>query len=106
MALDAATLDAIREWVGSTPDDNTVESTYQRTGVGTVARAALAILRKRRADLLAQPAEWDLDGDYGQKTGKNLDELNAQIAALEAITGAAGAGTMTTSQLVRPDRTR
>jgi hypothetical protein len=106
VALDAATLDAIREWVGSTPDDTTVESTYQRTGVGTVERAALAILRKRRADMVASPAEWDLTGDYSQKTGKNLDELDKLIAALEGITGAAGAGTMTTSQLVRPDRAR
>lgn len=104
MAVDAATIDAIREWVGSAPDDNTVESTYNRTG--TVELAALRILRQRRADLLAQPAEWDLDGDYGQRVGKNLDELAAQIAALEAITGAAGAGSMVTSQLVRPDRTR
>ena len=104
VALDAATIDAIREWVGSAPDDNTVESTYQRTG--TVELAALRILRQRRADLISSPAEWDLDGDYGQKTTANLAALDAQIAALEAITGAAGAGTMVTSQLVRPDRTR
>lgn len=107
MALDAAILDQVRDWVGSTPDDATIEARYNQSAGDEhpVEATALAILRRRRADMVASPAEWRLDGDYQQKTEANIAALDAQIADLERIV-ATGGGMVTTSQLVRCDTGR
>jgi hypothetical protein len=87
VALDATTLAQIRDWVGSTPDDDTIEATFGRADTGTADLTALAILKKRRADLLANPTAFELVGDYREDRGKNLEALNAQIAELAALCG-------------------
>lgn len=100
--MDAAILGQIRDWVGSQPDDATVESFYSRLGNGTVETAALSILRQRRADLEANPETFNVQGDYSQSTGKNLDSLNSRIGQLEALTGYGG-DVLTTGVLARCD---
>lgn len=90
MALDATTLARIREHVGSTPDDTTVEAVYGLDGNGTVETTALSILRTRYADLVAKAAEFNVEGDYSQNAGKNIDALAAKIAELEQLVGSTG----------------
>lgn len=105
MALDPATLAAIREWTGSTPDDAALETAYTLKG-NSVEGAALSVLRTRRSDLLTGAVSWGLDGDYREDRAKNLEALDADIARLEGLTGTPGGRTMTTSQLVRCDQRR
>lgn len=102
MALDAATLNGVRRWVGSSPDDTTIEATYAIAGLGTIEATALSILQTRLADLEGNPAEFEVVGDYRQATSKNIDALRARIADLEALCGAGGS-VVSTGRLVRCD---
>lgn len=103
MALDAAVLAQIRDWVGSTPDDDTVEAVFNRDDVGTVNLAALAILRQRRADLENGPDSFEVVGDYKETTiGKAFESLSNRIAELETLTGASTQA-LTAGQLYRTD---
>ncbi len=103
--MDPDVLAAIREWVGSTPDDAAVETVYLRTG--TVEAAALSILRTRRADLVTGPVSWAVEGDYREDRSKNLDALDRLIARLEGEAVIVDPATaMTTSQLTRCDQVR
>lgn len=71
---------------------------------------ALEILRQRRADFTNEPASLALDGDFTAGTAKNLEQLDAEIAALERICDTKATGiasdTLTVGQLSRPDRHR
>lgn len=101
MALDAAVLAQIRDWIGSTPDDDAVEATFNRDDLGTVNLTALAILRQRRADLENGPDSFEVVGDYKETTiGKAFESLNTRIAELEAVTGT-GSSMLTAGQLRR-----
>lgn len=72
-----------REWVGSQPDDATL--TAEIAAWGGALRASLAILRARRADLIASPAKWAVVDDYSQDVGDNLAALADQISRLEPL---------------------
>jgi hypothetical protein len=101
VALDADVLEQIRDHVGSTPDDDTVETAYNRfTGEHVIEQTALSILQRRLADFEADYAEFQLDGDAKWNAGKNIEALTKKIAALEAVCGT-GASTLTTGRLVR-----
>lgn len=84
----SADVEAVREWVGSDPDATTVQATLTRHD-GDAHRAALAILRQRRADVAAAPERWDIDGDGSEQQGKaaTLTALDRDIARLERLTG-------------------
>jgi hypothetical protein len=82
-------IDDVRDWTGSTPDDDAIRSALDRTGQDA-PKAALAILRRRRADMIANPAKWAVDGDYSQGQEKyQLEALDATIHTLEVVTGEA-----------------
>jgi len=102
---------AVREWVGSDPDDDTVEAELDRwvDDPHPVERAALAILRVRLADVLAGPAKWAEGQDYSEDWSSNLKLLQGRVARLEGIVGAdadLAAPTVAVGQLVRPERDR
>ncbi len=80
-------IEAVRDWVGSKPDDPAVNAILARFDgqSHTVERAALSILLRREAD--GGPAKWSVDGDYSQDASANLKALQARIARLRAITG-------------------
>lgn len=73
---------AVREWVGSLPEDGDIEDALVRHD-DDAKRAALAILRVRRADLVASAAKWAVDGDYSQDATANIKALDAVIGRLE-----------------------
>lgn len=100
MALDAGVLAQIRDHVGSTPDDATIEATFLRDDIGTADLAALSILRRRLADFEATHETYNVQGDTSWSTGKNIDALRSKIAALETVTGT-GSSVLTKGQLVR-----
>ncbi len=75
-----AKIDQVREHVGSTPDDIAIEDALDRTE-GSPLRAALRVLRLRRADLIAGPGRLSVDQDYSREITKTqLDALDRQIA--------------------------
>ncbi len=75
----------VREWVGSSPDDPEVYAALDRYD-DDANRAALAILRSRRADMVTQAAKWAVSGDYSQDATANIKALDAHIARLERVT--------------------
>lgn len=76
----------VREWVGSTPSDSDLIATIGLHD-GNPQRAALAILRVRRADLTAAAMQFAVAGDYSQDTTANLKALDALIGRLERELG-------------------
>jgi hypothetical protein len=81
MAITAEQLAEVRDWVGSTPDDGEVGDTFD--ALGSVRDTIRRILRRRRADLIANPAQFSVPGEYSQNTGDNLKYLDALIASLD-----------------------
>lgn len=71
----------IREWVGSTPDDATVEATFD--ALGGVRDTIRRILRMRRADMIANPSQFAIPGEYSQSTVQNLKSIDELLAELE-----------------------
>ena len=84
MALAAGVLEDIRQWVGSNPADSVLETKYLR--LGTVEAVALQVLRARLADMVADPARFQVDGDASWSFERNMSELRKSITQLEALT--------------------
>lgn len=78
-------LQSAREWVGSTPCDSDVLEAIDTHG--DPLRAALSILRMRRADLTAAAMKFAVAGDYSQDTTANLKALDDLIRRLERDLG-------------------
>jgi hypothetical protein len=75
-----AKIDEVREHVGSTPDELAIIDALDRSE-DNVLRAALRILRIRRADLISGPGRLSVDQDYSREITKTqLDALDRQIA--------------------------
>lgn len=72
--------DVVRDWIGTTPADDVVAATLARSG-NDPHRAALSILRRRRADLIQSMRRIDIDQDYSE----TAHDLRAQIAALDPV---------------------
>ena len=100
--MSATDLDVAREWVGSEPCDGEVLDAIE-IHLGP-HRAALAILRARRADMVAAAARWAVSGDYSQDTTANIKALDDHIARLEAVCGEATSAlpTLTSAPIVGP----
>ncbi len=83
-------LDDVRDHVGNQPDDATVLDFLDRYAAVTepAARAALSILRRRRANLDADRS-FAVAGDasWGAVSVEGLRALDAKIARLEGVVG-------------------
>lgn len=103
MAADPATIAAIRQWVGSTPDDNALSAGYD--ALGSAEGVALQILQTRRADLVAGGPSFSISGHYSQ--GSPAELLKAIDGQIDALIYALGCGSgLETYQLARSDRAR
>lgn len=81
MAITDAELDQVRDWVGDTdPTDDQISDRYDIEG--TAVKTALVFLRRRRANLLQDPAQWN-GPDYSESWGKTLDALADLISDAE-----------------------
>ena len=85
-------IDDVRDWVGSTPDDDTIQGVIDRYDTDTepAKRAALSILRRRRADLDGTGARsFSIDGDvsWGSVGKDALTGLDRKIAHLCGLVG-------------------
>ena len=112
MAITAAQLAEIREWIGAAtpPSDATLTEYFDE--LGTTAAVARRVVRQRLADLRAKAAKFTADGDYTEDWAENikaLERLERQLAAAAAAAPTATApatGSLTTGLLVRDDRCR
>lgn len=109
MPATASQLRQVRKFVGSKPDDATVNEVFDdpEDGQGDVKRTALSILETRLADFIAENPAYGLPGRF-YRQGRNLGSLQLlerQIAALKGALGIA-APTVTWSKLTRAGRGR
>lgn len=90
MALTEAQLATIRNEVGSTPDDPTLQSKYDR--VGTLYGVAYEVVSQRLADLRTNPASFTVVGEYSQNVAANIATLEGlrRELAVKAVAEAAG----------------
>lgn len=102
-------IDAVRDWIGATPDDDVIATTWARfeDQDHQVERTALAILRRRRADTATAVEAWAVDGDYSERrnaaaTAKALDALIARLEAITGDTAGGGLATLTSAAIVVP----
>ncbi|MBO0863454.1 MAG: hypothetical protein J2P16_00070 [Mycobacterium sp.] len=104
--LDPDTLDDIRTWIGSTPDDAAVTVTFDRQR--TVERTAYVILKRRLADLLTSPTSFTVPGDWSQSTEGQIAQLRTQLEQLAWAIGdpTLGPPIATMVRLARRDATR
>ena len=111
MAITAAQLAEIREWIGtsSPPTDATLEEHFD--DLGTTAAVARRIVRQRLADLVAKAAKFKAEGDYDEETVENItlyERLEARLdaAVVTATAAATGTGSLTVGHIVREGRCR
>jgi hypothetical protein len=112
MTLSASQIRAIRAEVGSTapPSDADLDDIHE--DMGTVAGVALYVVQARLADMLADPAVLNAQGDATLDWSANITELQSQATrlraehadALAALDGRSGG--LGVARLVRPDRER
>ena len=72
----------VREWVGSSIESAAIAAALSEHD-GDTDRAALAILRARRADMVMEAAKFAVAGDYSQDATANIKALTDQIERLE-----------------------
>lgn len=109
--MDAISLNRIRDEVGASPDDDTIEEIHADTGHWILT--ALRVLKRRRADAAGGGQEtksFTLTGVLSVSMGTaNLAGLDSQITRLEALyAGENGepASAVTFGRLHRADRPR
>jgi hypothetical protein len=83
-------IDDVRDWVGSVPDDATITTYLTRyAGDNAAYKSALAILRRRRADLgtVQSGSKVSISGDAAVEFGTKVDltALNDSITRLESL---------------------
>lgn len=93
----------VREWVGSGVDASDIADALAEHD-GDTDRAALAILRLRRADMVMEAAKFAVAGDYSQDATANIKALDAQIGRLERALelDEAGLPEMTSASITGP----
>lgn len=104
--MTAAEAEEVRDHVGAGTLDGEIVAVWDRKG--TVLSTALAILRRRRSAMLAEPGRFSADGDFSEEwTSEQIKMLDAKIGSLVAEVAAEEAGTavgtLTVSFLERED---
>lgn len=89
MAIADDDLAAVRDLIGDAEPPTDVELGAMWDRLGTVEGVARSVIRGRLNDLLARPAELDIDGDARENWTENLRHLTALEADLTARVDAA-----------------
>ena len=105
--LSQTDLDWIRDYVGSSPSDDALADHF--ADLGDKVKVALRVLRRRVADMKANPANLTITGVLTVSTAENIKALAAQIDELEALLDAgddAEPGDASSGKLFRCDLAR
>ena len=112
MTIDGEKLRIIQSWCGrtvGTMDDDTHDTgdiAARLERLSSAEAVAIEVLRQRRADMLRDPLNFSVEGDFSQDAAENIRRLDADIAALERIVGVAGSRRVTVSHFTREDLVR
>ena len=99
-----AELLTIRDEVGTVPTDTEIGDIYDR--LGSVGGTIYALLSRQLAELLNNPASFNVSGEYSQDVRANIEALQKKIQAYAAFApGAEGVG-LSQVNLVEPARRR
>lgn len=84
MPLTTVDLNWVRDEIGTAdpPSDADLDTSFDELQMREAV--ALRVLKRRRADLLANPASFSISGVLSQDASANLRSLEAQIAPLQA----------------------
>lgn len=106
MPLSAEQTVELRSHIGTAdpPAQADLDARYER--LGSIAAVAVEVLRERLANFLAQPAEFDVDGDYSQDVSANIKALQAKLGELTPLIPSAAPAALSTGRLVRANRLR
>lgn len=108
MQLSAVDLAWIRDEIGDAtpPTDNDLQTSYDE--LGTREYVALRVLKRRRADLLQDPASFSISGVLSKDASANLRALDEQIKPLQTAVDAQFGGLAGASSVLvgRADRSR
>lgn len=109
MALTDTQYEQVLDLTGPNATRTDTDAIFDR--VGTVNLTALTWLRRERARISTQPAQFSAAGDYTESWHGTLAMLDKQIAYVETVTAAAGetdeaSGGLVVSRIVREDRSR
>lgn len=74
----------IRTWIGASPEDAELDVMYVTWDEDAEA-VVRAVLRRRLADLINQPASLTVPGDIAINTAANIKALQEQLALLDRI---------------------
>jgi hypothetical protein len=87
MPLSDAELAEVRDWVGDTtpPTDLDLDDIYDRLDIPTPAGVAYAVLTKRLAGFLTDPASYTIEGVYQESAQANITGLNSLLNDLAKI---------------------
>lgn len=73
----------LRDEVGSKPDDDALNERF--ADLGSVTGVAIAVLRGRRAALLASPLSVNVSGVVAVNNAENVKALERRLTALAAL---------------------
>ena len=108
MTTPSALIAEVRDWTGDAwPTDDDAITVQLTRFDDDPQQAALALLRRRAADLELGYSSFSTDGDASwSRTKDQLDAVRAKIVRLERLTGAdatAGRETMTGTPILGPE---
>ncbi len=92
-------LELVRTWVGDTPSDAELQEIYAR--VEDLATVVRQVLRKRLANLLAQPASLSVPGEVSINNAANIAALQNSLDLLSRL-GIRGERSVVPARVVAP----
>lgn len=87
LTLSQGDLDWVREYVGSKPNDDTLNEVLNQEGIGTRENVVRRVLRQRLSEAAnpENPAQFDVTGEYSQNNTANIKALQEMLKGLETI---------------------
>lgn len=72
----------LRSHIGTAtpPTDDELDEMYER--LGSVTAVAYEVTRQRLANLVNEPAQFSVPGEYSQNVGENIKALQAKLSEL------------------------
>lgn len=74
----------VRDWISDVEPPTDVQLDPIMTRTGSLKGVVEAVLRKRLATLQAEPAQFNVPGDYSQTNAENIRSLERQLKLLDS----------------------
>lgn len=94
----------IRDVVGESPSDAELQEIYERAG--TTGGVVYVVLSQQLTELIRNPANFNVSGEYSQDTRTNIEALQKRIAQFAGFAPDAEDYQPTQVRVVEPSRRR